>query len=214
MKNRTGINIISRRFGVLEKETLKEIFNLNKDEKIYDLGSGESFFSVVVSFAGWKIFSMDKNFPNFSFVKLKILKKLFGLKNFSIIKKDISKTNYKDFKDDVSVFYSSRFFHYLKYEEGKNLLKIISKKLKKDGKIFFSISGVDSDLGKNYEGKGVDLEKRFFQISPKIQKRFQIEEKVCLYLKDEVEKMFGEFFQIEKIWESDFKNIFLIAKKK
>jgi hypothetical protein len=30
---------------------------------------------------------------------------------------------------------------------------------------------------------------------------------------DEIKKMFSEFFVIEEIWESDFKNIFVVAKK-
>ena len=210
---KTGIDITSKRFGILEKKALQYIFKLHKDEKVYDLGSGQSFFSIVVAFLGRQIFTIDKHFENFSFFKLKVLKKLFNLKNFSIIKKDISKLNYKDFEDNISIIYSSRFFHYLSYEDGKSLLKILSKKLKKDGKIFFSISGIDSDLGKDYQGQGIELEKRFFKISSKIQKRFQIEEKVCLYSQEEVKDLFSQFFQIEEIWEPDFKNIFIIARK-
>lgn len=211
---KTGIDITSKRFGVLEKKALKEIFKLNKDEKIYDLGSGQSFFSIVVAFLGRKIFAVDKNFEKKTFFKLKILKKLFNLKNLIIIKKDISKINYKNFEDNISIIYSSRFFHYLKYSDGKNLLKILSKKLKKNGKIYFSISGINSDLGKNYFGKGIELEKRFFKISKKIQDRFQIKEKVCLYSQKEIKNLFSEFFEIEEIWESNFKNIFVVARKK
>jgi SAM-dependent methyltransferase len=196
---KTGIDIISKRFGILEKKALKEISELNRDEKVYDLGSGQSFFSIVVAFLGRKIFAIDKNFEKKTFFKLKFLKKVFNLKNFTVIKKDISKLNYKNFEDNISIVYSSRFFHYLKYTDGKNLLKILSKKLKKNGKVYFSISGIDSDLSKGYFGKGIELEKRFFKISEKIQDRFQIKEKVCLYSQEEIKNLFSEFFEIEEI---------------
>jgi cyclopropane fatty-acyl-phospholipid synthase-like methyltransferase len=198
-KNKTGVDITSKRFGFLEKEALREIMILNRGQKVYDLGSGESFFSVVVSFLGLKVFAIDENFKNFSFFKLKILKKIFGLKKLKIIKRDISKLDYKDFEGDISIVYSARFFHYLDYAEGKKLLKIVSKKLNKDGKIFFSISGLNADLAKGYGGREVDIEKRFFKISKDLQERFEIKKKVCLYSKKEIEKLFSEFFEIQQI---------------
>ena len=62
----TGIDIISKRFSSFEKNALKECFNLEKDKVIYDLGSGQSYFSIVLSFLGKRVFAVDKHFENFS----------------------------------------------------------------------------------------------------------------------------------------------------
>jgi cyclopropane fatty-acyl-phospholipid synthase-like methyltransferase len=198
-RNKTGKDITSKRFGILEKKALNHIVELNNDEIVYDLGSGQSFFSIIIAFLGKRIFTIDKNFNNFSFFKLKVLKNIFNLKKIKVIKKDISKMSYKDFENNISTIYSSRFFHYLTYSEGIQLLKILSKKMKEGGLIYFSISGINSDLGFEYKGKDIDLEKRFFEISSTLKKRFEIEEKVCLYSIDEIKKIFSKFFVIEEI---------------
>lgn len=214
LKNKkTGIDIISKRFSTFEKKVLIECLDLKKDEIIYDLGSGQSFFSIVLAFLGKRIFAIDKDFEKGSFLKIQILKKLFRLTSLHIQKRDISKMNYKDFQNNISLIYSGRFLHYLKYPDAQKLLKILHKKMKVGGKLYFSVSGIDTDLAKNYEGKNVEIENRFFKISEDLQKRFQIEEKVCLYSENEVEKLFSEFFQVLEISKTAFGNINVIAEK-
>ncbi len=211
---KTGIDITSRRFSKFEKQSLVEILNFKKDDVIYDLGSGQSYFSIILGFLGKKVFSIDKNFEKKTDFKIKILKKLFGLKNLNIEKRDIANMNYSDFKNNISLVYSARFLHYLKYSEAQKLLKILHKKMKVGGKLYFSISGIDTGLAENYAGKNVEIENRFFKISEDLQNRFQIKEKVCLYTENEAEKLFSNFFTISKIEKTAFGNINIIAQKK
>ncbi len=122
--------------------------------------------------------------------------------------------NYKDFQDDISLVYSGRFLHYLEYSDAEKLLKILSKKMNKKGKIYFSISGIKTGLAKNYKGINVNIEKRFFYIDKNLQERFKIKNQVCLYSKNEVEKLFSKFFDILEIKETKFFNITVIAQSK
>ena len=122
--------------------------------------------------------------------------------------------NYLDFQDNISFLFAGRFLHYLNYQEAEKLLKILNKKMKKEGKLFFSISGINSDLAKNYYGKETNVENRFFEIAPEIRKRFQIKERVCLYTIKEVEKLFERYFKILKIEKTAFNNINIILEKK
>ncbi len=211
---KTGIDIISKRFSAFEKKALISCLDLKKDDIIYDLGSGQSFFSIILAFLGKKIFAIDKDFEKNSYWKIKVLKKLFGLKNLNIEKKDISQMNYKDFQNNISLVYSGRFLHYLKYPDAKKLLKILHKKMKVDGKLFFSISGIDTDLAENYKGRGIEIEKRFFKISKSLQDRFQIKEKVCLYSESEARELFSKFFKVLEVKKTAFGNINIVAEKR
>ena len=122
--------------------------------------------------------------------------------------------NYTDFNQNISFVFSGRFLHYLKYSDAEKMLKILHKKTKVGAKLYFSISGIDTDLAENYFGKNVEIEKRFFKISANLQNRFSIKEKVCLYSEAEAEKLFSKYFSVLKIEKTAFGNINIIAEKK
>jgi SAM-dependent methyltransferase len=211
-KKTTGIDIISKRFSSFEKKAIRKCLELKKDDVIYDIGSGQSYFSIVLAFLGKKVYAIDKDFEKFSFLKINILKKLFRLKNLHIHKKDISKMEYKDF-ENISLVYSGRFLHYLRYSEAQQLLKILRKKLKKGGMLYFSVSGIDSDLAKGYNVKNIKIENRFFKIPKNLQNQFSIKEKVCLYSETEARELFSQFFSVLEVSKTAFGNICITAVK-
>ncbi len=85
--------------------------------------------------------------------------------------------------------------------------------MKVGGKLFFSISGIETDLAQGYIGKKIVIEKRFFKINPDLQVRFQIFTPICLYSKEEAEKLFSKYFHILKIEKTAFGNINIVAIK-
>lgn len=121
--------------------------------------------------------------------------------------------NYGDFQDNISFIFAGRFIHYLKYQEAKRLLKILARKTGNGAKLYFSVSGIDSDLAKNYLGKGIDIEKRFFKIDKSLRKRFEMGEKVCLYTEEEVESLFSKYFKVVKVEKTAFGNINIVVRK-
>lgn len=207
---KTGLDIISKRITKLEKEALKEIVNSNRKLKVFDLASGSSFFGVACAFFGQKVFLYDRRIK----LNIKILKKIFRLKNLIYQKQNLKKVDYKTFPKNIDIIYCSRFLHYLKYSEAENFLKVIKKSLNKNGKVYFSISGIDSVLSENYKSKNKKIEERFSKLDFENQKKFKIKNKVCLYSKTEAEKLFEKYFKIIEIWQSDFGNIFIVAENK
>ncbi len=212
-KNKRGIDILSGRFSEFEKKALIELFALSKGDLIVEFGSGKGNFSMIAALMNKKIHSFDLNFLD-NYWKLILFKKLFNLRKWEITKKDLARTGFKDLEGDISLVISFRFLHYLKYEEADNLLKILNKKMKKNSLGFFSISGIKTDLAEGYEGWEVELDKRFFKIKKDLRERFQIYEKVCLYKKEEIESLFGKYFEILFLEETLFGNINIIFKKK
>lgn len=205
-----GIQITSHRVGKLEKELIKYSLDLPKSSIGLDLGGGNGFMSIILSLMQKEIYFYDLKID----FKLKIFKKLFVSKKLKLFKKDLKEIKNFSFPKKIDFIYSARFLHYLTYEEAEILLRKISSNLKDSGKIFITISGIDSDIGVNYKCSEDEVKQRYCFISKSNQSRFKIKEKVTLYKKDEFENLIKKYFNIEEVWESDFKNIFIIAVKK
>lgn len=205
-----GIQITSTRVGKLEKELIKYTLDLPKSAMGLDLGAGNGFISILMSLLQKNIYFYDLKID----FKLKVFKKLFVSKKLHLKKKNLKNIDYIDFPKNIDFVYSGRFLHYLEYFEAEDLLKKISKNMKSGAKIFITVSGLNSDIGINYDCADKNIKERYCLLSKSNQSRFKIKEKVTLYKKEELESLMSEYFEIEKIWESDFKNIFIIAKKK
>lgn len=205
-----GIQITSSRMGKLEKKLIKYTLDLPKSSVGLDLGAGNGYISILLSLMQKNIYFYDLKID----FKLKIFKKLFASKKLYLKKKNLKEVEYIDFPKNIDFVYSARFLHYLTYDEAENLLRKFSKNMKSGAKIFITVSGLNSDIGINYDCAGKDIKKRNCFLSKSNQSRFEIKEKITLYKKEELEKLIGEYFKIEESWESDFKNIFVIGVKK
>jgi len=205
-----GIQITSSRVGKLEKELIQYTLNLPKSSVGLDLGAGNGFISIIMSLLQKNIYLYDLKI-NF---KLKIFQKIFSSNKLHLRKKNLKNVDYVDFPKNIDFVYSARFLHYLTYLEAENLLRKFSKNMKSGAKIFITVSGIDSDIGKNYSCSEKIISERNCFISKLNQSRFEIKEKVTLYTKKELEILMENYFIIEKSWESDFKNIFIIGVKK
>jgi SAM-dependent methyltransferase len=191
-----GIDISSRRLDDLEKEFMKFIISGNNRDVVLDLGSGEGNVGISAGFLNKDVYLYDiYDFKD----RVEILKKNFAISKISFTKIDLSKVNYKTFPKNISAIYGGRFLHYLQYENAENLLKILFKNLKTGGKVFFSVTGVETEIANGYD-KNIKIEKRFFKIKDHLQERFLIKEKVTLYKKEEFEKLFENAgFKKEKV---------------
>ena len=195
MFNKHGIQITSSRIGKLEKEFIKFNLDLPKSATVLDLGGGNGYISMILALLHKEVYFYDLKID----FKLKIFKKLFTSKKLHLEKKDLREIEYIDFPKNIDSVYSARFFHYLTYKETEKLLRKISKNMKVGGKIFVTLSGVNSDIGKKYHCAENKIQERYCFLSKENQKRFQIKEKVTLYRKDELKEFFETFFEIEEI---------------
>ncbi len=209
-KNKTGIQITSTRIGKLEKKVIQEALNLPKSAVVLDLGAGNGFVSVILSLLQKEVYFYDLKID----FKLKIFKKLFASKKLHLEKKDLRKILASEFPRNIDLVYSARFLHYLSYEEAENFLRKFSARMKPGGKFFFTFSGLYSDIGKKYPCTEKKIFERNCFLEKSWQKKFEIREKITLYTKNEAQELFEKFFEIEEIWESDFKNIFIVGRKK
>lgn len=106
----------------------------------------------------------------------------------------------------IDVVYSQRFIHYLRYSQALALMK----KLREcgTGLVYISASGIGSELGDDYVGKGVDIEHRFAFLRPDRAGHHSIKTEVCLYSMDDLVRLMEEAgFELIDVWPSPFGNI-------
>ncbi len=205
-----GIDISSKRLDDLEKLFFKFIISGKNRDVVLDLGSGNGNIGISAGFLNKSVFMYD--IEDFS-ERVKILKNNFSISKISFQKIDLKNTDYKTFPKNIKAVYMGRFLHYLKYKDAENLIKILYKNMSEKSRIFVSVTGTETDIAEDYK-KDVEIEERFFNIRKDLQERFLIKEKVTLYRKNELEKLFlDNNFKTKKIWENNFGNIKAIFEK-
>lgn len=206
-----GADISSQRMDDLDKENIKYVLEGNRLKGL-DVGCGYGFHSFRLSLLNVEMHLIDildssDYFDGFNnTVKFNI--------PIQYKKVDVNELKPDDIPDNLDFVYSLRFIHYLPFAKAVNFLTIVSKKIKTDGMLFLSASGIDSELSENYPHKDVKLEERFSVLSASMSEKHNILEPVCLYSEKDMEHLLllSDFTPV-KIWKSDFGNIKAIAKK-
>ncbi|MCD5381165.1 MAG: hypothetical protein LR008_01155, partial [Candidatus Pacebacteria bacterium] len=103
-----------------------------------------------------------------------------------------------------------RAIHYLPYDKALNLLKNLRKIV--TGRLYISVTGIDSAIGDNYQDKEKIVQERFCRLSSDAAGTFNIHEPLCLYVKIEFEELMNNSgWEVEESWVSAFGNIKVIC---
>ncbi|WP_034301958.1 bifunctional 2-polyprenyl-6-hydroxyphenol methylase/3-demethylubiquinol 3-O-methyltransferase UbiG [Herbaspirillum sp. RV1423] len=103
---------------------------------------------------------------------------------------------------------SQRMIHYLPFAEARKMLIGIRQSMAPEGRLYLSASGIRSELGNNYAGAGVALQKRYFELDSTMAEKHDIRGNVCLYSEDDfAELLTGCGFQPLSIYSSAFGNV-------
>lgn len=70
---------------------------------------------------------------------------------------------------------------HLVYEEARDVIRQLMKKLRIGGKLYVSILGLKSELGDGYADAEKSVEERFCHLPPAMINKYGIKSKVCLY---------------------------------
>ena len=98
-----------------------------------------------------------------------------------------------------------RTLHYLRYSEALKFLSELRSHV--TGKLFISVSGLDTYLGESYEDKEKAVNDRFCELPPEDKEKYFIHEPICLYTKTEFTNLLAEAgWQVEEAWTSAFGN--------
>ncbi len=212
MKKKRGFDLAEKRLDVLSKSFFSFLLKQNAGQIVLDLGCGSGWVGIAAAFLHHKVFMYDIE-DNFDLSKkVDFLTNEFYTKILFQVK-DLTKITANMFPKKVDLVYIGSVLHYFKYKDAKKILKIIRNKLKKGGRIFVSVSGIDTELGVGYK-KSCPINNRFFLVSEKNMKRFFITEPVTLYKKREFIDLFENLdFKVIEIKKTAFGNFKAVFEK-
>lgn len=196
MTSQYGVDVALERADDLDRLCIEAVRNAT-DCKVLELGSGRGGLTRRLVAVGASVTAIDifdysteySSFTNTSFVHGDM--------------RDIAQLlNHQTF--DLCVV--QRVIHYLPYQEALEVLVYLKSVV--TGKLYISVTGIDSDIGDHYPAKAVPLAERFAFLDKVAQTTFSITEPVCLYTPVEfIVLLVTAGFEVEECWVSAFGNI-------
>ncbi|MFZ8834934.1 MAG: class I SAM-dependent methyltransferase [Candidatus Caldipriscus sp.] len=170
-----GIDVSSKRLGYLDREVLRFALDWKGSKFSVEFGAGSGRLSLILALLGYRVYIYD-----LGDVDLIKLAKTLKLKIFHE-KTDIRYIKTSDLPEKISIFVAERVLHYLRFEESKRVLARVIRRMEKGGRLFLSLSGINSPIGKDYEHRDFPVEKRFCLPSREVMEKFKIDVPICLY---------------------------------
>jgi len=170
-----GIDVSSKRLGYLDREVLRFALDWKGSKFSVEFGAGSGRLSLILALLGYRVYIYD-----LGDVDLIKLAKTLKLKIFHE-KTDIRYIKTSDLPERISIFVAERVLHYLRFEESKRVLARVIRRMEKGGRLFLSLSGINSPIGKDYKHRDFPVEKRFCLPSREVMEKFKIDVPICLY---------------------------------
>lgn len=207
---RHGLDISAQSMDFLDKAALKYAIDISETSKTaIDIGCGKGAQGVRFASVGVNTTLVDKLDMNKTIADLN---SFFDIGEVTYIQKDIRNVCKAELSSDLGLIYSQRFFHYLTFDEARVVLNRLTSQLCNGGKVFLSMSGLNSELSEGYSDKNTEIQNRYSTLSEKMAEKHKIHNKVCLYSEQETKHLLQDVgLQIQTITESDFGNIKVIA---
>jgi len=182
-----GIDVSSKRLGYLDREVLRFALDWKGSKFSVEFGAGSGRLSLILALLGYRVYIYD-----LGDVDLIKLAKTLKLKIFHE-KTDIRYIKTSDLPEKISIFVAERVLHYLRFEESKRVLARVIRRMEKGGRLFLSLSGINSPIGKDYEHRDFPVEKRFCLPSREVMEKFKIDVPICLYDIEDLRRLLDGF---------------------
>mgnify|MGYP006428993655 CR=1 FL=1 len=119
-----------------------------------------------------------------------------------------------DITDPFDLVVSQRTLHYLPYLQAQKLMQQVTERLREQGRVFVSASGMGSELVEDYGGVTAPIHQRLSPLGDTMSRKHGIHSPVCLYQMNELIHLLElSGLAIDSAFLSDFGNIKITATK-
>ncbi len=133
---------------------------------------------------------------------------LAGLLPLHHVSVDVHELRDDDLPNDVTLLYSQRFLHYLRFDDAVSLLRRLRGCCNSNVRCFVSVSGLQSELGEAYPHATRPVRDRFAPLASGMASRHGISAPVCLYRPQDLHALAHEAgFKVVAMSESPFGNL-------
>lgn len=206
LNGKNGYDISSQRLDDLDKTCLEFAKTLQLPFGSLDIGAGLCTQGILLAKAGADSLCIDLHNEPSTIQQARADEADIKL---SYIKGDIRTIDFQDvLPSNLYITYSQRTLHYLPYRDIVKITSALTLHMANEGKLFISFSGLDSELGNDYEDFNKPIDKRFTTLSPIMQHKHDIHAPVCLFRLQDIEKLADDTgTAIDTAWQSSFGNV-------
>ena len=200
-----GVDIASQWMDELDLETLRFAVSPKVPKRVaVDLGCGLGTQGIRLAVVGCSTILYDLVDIT---ERVDQVKQALGMGGLEFRQLDLRQATLQDFPPEIGVAYSQRFIHYLRYEEAAHLVGLLSARLRLQGRLFVSASGLASELAGGYAHVARPIEHRFAPVAEAMQVKHAVREPVCLYAVEELEGLVvSQGFAAIRTWTTPFGN--------
>jgi SpoVK/Ycf46/Vps4 family AAA+-type ATPase len=203
-----GRNVSSQEIDDLDREAAEYALSLRASKKnrrtAIDLGCGDGIGGVRFALSGIDSILYDLAFPR---TLLRLMQE-YRLGNIKKIARDMAQITENHLPHNVDVVYSQRALHYLTSDELFHLLSQVRKRCNEQCRVFLSIAGYDTEIGRSHSKRNLSLESRHGLPSKDMQSKHLIRHPLTIYRKQEfVDLVEAASFKVLKCEVSQFGNI-------
>lgn len=207
-----GIDISKSRLDDANREVVRFALGYKGKKVAVDIGCGSGRVSIILALMGFDVWLYDiQDLASY----YKRVGEALDISNRLHFKQlDINVMTGEDLPTDITLTIAQRTLHHVRYSNALSVLSTIYKKTIKGGKLYMSLSGIDSKLAENYECIDSPVAERYCEVGEIGKEVYSISGKVCLYTESEVQELVEESkFTLNKLHKSDFGNIKVSCSK-
>jgi SAM-dependent methyltransferase len=204
-----GVDVGVLRADDLDRRMISDVQDRLKEgnvPQVLDLGCGAGGQSVRLATAGASVLAVDVVDYTEAFRVSRAAHEL-SEDVLGFTQRDISKPDFvRGTQFDLCCF--QRTIHYVPYLDALEILQSLRIHRAAAGKLYISVTGLESDIGRAYEDSDKSVEQRFCRLYEPEAVTFRINQPVCLYTPEEFVVLLQEGeWEIEECWVSAFGNI-------
>ncbi len=207
-----GMDIASQRVDELDRSALdftQSMLERHQSVSVLDAGCGLGAMAVRFAKLGATVLAVDESDQFKSLVELAFRS---GLEKPPGFEQDDLRS-WDPMGRRVHIILCQRTLHYLSHQDAGTVVRKFLGCLEEEGRMFLSVSGLESELGEGYPGIDQPVIKRYAPLSPGMAAKHGIEGPVCLYRTEE----FGALVKraggrVIDIFRSPFGNVKLVAE--
>jgi SAM-dependent methyltransferase len=208
---RHGADIATQRMDELDKACIKFALDATETQSAVDIGCGLGIQGARLALLGCETFLIDMLDIS---AAVDALRHSLGVQNVHFLRKDARNLCADDLPNAITIVFSQRFLHYLRFSEASSLIGILVSRLRPGAQLFLSVSGLNSELGEGYPARTSAIEERFARLAPKMAERHQIKESVCLYTEEDTRALANNHgLESVDVWSSAFGNVKGVFRK-
>ncbi|CAB3754677.1 class I SAM-dependent methyltransferase [Paraburkholderia humisilvae] len=206
-----GVDIAAQRADDLDLMALEHLRSVKGQARALDVASASGGQAIRMALAGADVLALDIDDYSEAF---RGAASAVGVEaRCGFVQQDITDYDIAGNLGHFDAIVCQRMIHYLPYGVAIEVVRTLRRALKSGGRLFISASGLHSELGTDYMGDRLPIDRRYELLSNAMVEKHAMMGLICLYSQDELAALLeATGLHVERVFTSAFGNVKAVAR--